>query len=86
MRIHEPFKIRYRAKNFRYVYVHPAFCLGTKKEPRGNQEGTGGTRENHFRAVVAPSTIEGAGMGLFTGEFIQKGSHIGEYGTYGQLF
>ena len=33
-----------------------------------------------FRTVVAPSTIEGAGLGLFAGEFIPKGSHLGEYG------
>ena len=33
-----------------------------------------------FRTVVAPSMIEGAGLGLFAGEFIPKGSHLGEYG------
>ena len=32
-----------------------------------------------FRTVVATSKIAGARLGLFAGEFIPAGSHIGEY-------
>ena len=33
-----------------------------------------------YHTVVAKSNIQGAGRGLFVGEHILKGSHIGEYG------
>jgi hypothetical protein len=33
-----------------------------------------------FRTVVKESTVEGAGLGLFAGEDIPQGTHIGEYG------